>query len=61
MADYPPSSEGGSVEALRPLGRVMKFSNYPPSSEGGSVEAGGRTMSHRVRSQLSALLGGRLR
>jgi len=36
---YPPSSEGGSVEASTPSMLSPSIGTYPPSSEGGSVEA----------------------
>ncbi len=58
---YPPSSEGGSVEALGCRASVPMPCFYPPSSEGGSVEASAYLSPLFYNLNLSPLLGGGLR
>ncbi len=61
VIDYPPSSEGGSVEAAFAASVSSSYLNYPPSSEGGSVEAHLIALYADRSAVLSPLLGGGLR
>ena len=52
---FPPSNEGGLIEASRDCSIIFRWAGFPPSNEGGLIEAVGRFPGSAYSSLLSAL------